>query len=78
LLARSFLTEDLSPVSRNLSQVAAIGLQALNDLKDNRRVSAEEHQRNVESLKAAAKPQAVLLLMVVSPVQKLVEATTIK
>ena len=75
LLARSFLTQDLAPVSRNLSQVAEIGLQALDDLQKNAPVNAELRQRNIEFLKSAAKPQAVLLLMVAPAVELLVQAT---
>lgn len=75
LLARSSLTQDLAPVSRNLSQVAEIGLQALDDLRENRFVSHDARQRNIEILKFAAKPQAVLLLMVAPSVELLVDAT---
>ena len=75
LLARSYLTQDLAPVSRNLAQVAAIGLRALDDLHENRLVNADVRQRNIEFLRVSAKPQAVLLLMVARPVQILVEAT---
>jgi hexosaminidase len=75
LLARSFLTQDLAPLSRNLSQVAEIGLKALDDLKDKRPVGADVRQRNIEFLKASSKPQAVLLLMVAPSVELLVEAT---
>jgi hexosaminidase len=78
LLARSFLTQELAPVSRNLSEVAEVGLRALKDLKENSPVSAGVRQRNIDFLKNSAKPQAVLLLMVVAPVEKLVEATKIK
>jgi hexosaminidase len=65
----------LAPLSRNLSQVAEIGLKALDDLHENRLVSAEERQRNIEFLKSSAKPQAVLLLMVAPSVELLVQAT---
>jgi hexosaminidase len=75
LLARSFLTQDLAPVSRNLSQVAAIGLQALDDLKNNRTVDANQRNRNITFLDDAAKPHAVLLLMVAPSVEALVKAT---
>src|SRR6266581_2914783 len=64
LLSRSFLTQDLAPVSKNLAQVAQIGLQTLDDLHENRLVKAEVRQQNIEFLKSSAKPQAVLLLMV--------------
>jgi hexosaminidase len=75
LLSRSFLTQDLAPVSRNLSRVAEIGLQALDDLHEHRLVNADVRNRNIEFLKSAAKPQAVLLLMVAPAVEELVQAT---
>jgi hexosaminidase len=75
LLARSFLTQDLAPLSRNLAQVAEIGLKALDDLRDKRAVNAAAKQHNIEFLKAASKPQSVLLLMVAPPVELLVEAS---
>jgi hexosaminidase len=78
LLARSFLTQELAPLSRNLSQVAQIGLKALDDLRENRVVNTEERQRNIEFLKSSAKPQAVLLLMVAPSVELLVQATRIQ
>ena len=75
LLKRSFLTVDLAPVSSNLRHVAEIGLQALDDLHENHPVSAELRQANIDFLKSAAKPQAVLLLMPASSVERLVQAT---
>jgi hexosaminidase len=78
LLGRSYLTRDLAPVSRNLSQVAEIGLQTLDDLQENRLVNADMRQRNIEFLKSSGKPQAVLLLMVAPSVEVLVQATRTK
>lgn len=75
LLPQSELTAELVPVSRNLSQVAAMGLQALNDLQNHRAVSAATRQQNIQFLKTAEAPQAVLLLMVAPSVELLVEAT---
>ena len=75
LLKKSYLTQDLAPVSQNLSQVAAIGLQALDDLQEHRFVDRGMRQRNIEFLRSSEKPQAVLLLMVASPVEMLVQAT---
>jgi hexosaminidase len=75
LLERSFLTQDLAPLSRNLARVAEIGLQALDDLRESRPVDADARRKNIEFLKASEKPQAVLLLMVVPSVELLVEAT---
>jgi hexosaminidase len=74
LLKRSYLTQDLAPVSQNLSRVAEIGLQALDDLEKNRTVKAEERQESIDFLESAAKPHAVLLLMVAPSVELLVQA----
>src|SRR5437588_11535721 len=46
LLKRSFLTQDFAPVSRNLAQVAEIGLEALGDLQGNRTDNRDTRQRN--------------------------------
>jgi hexosaminidase len=75
LLARSYLTQELAPVSRNLSQVAEIGLQALSDLQEHRSVSADARQHNIDFLKLSGKAHAVLLLMVAPSVELLVQAT---
>jgi hexosaminidase len=75
LLKRSFLIMDLAPVSSNLRHVAEIGLQTLDDLHKNHLVSAELRQTNIDFLKSAAKPQAVLVLMPAFSVERLVEAT---
>ena len=75
LLARSYLTQELAPVSRSLSRVAEIGLQTLDNLHENRRIDPDLRQRNIEFLKASEEPQAVLLLMVAPSVELLVQAT---
>jgi hexosaminidase len=75
MLKRSFLTQDLAPVSSNLRCIAEIGLQALDDLHEHHSVNADLRQRNIEFLKTAAKPQAVLLLMPASSVERLVQAS---
>lgn len=74
LLARSSLTQDLAPVSCNLSQVAVVGLQALDDLKQDRPFNAEGRNRNIDFLDEAAKPHAVLLLTVAPSVETLAKA----
>ncbi|MHB1936021.1 MAG: family 20 glycosylhydrolase [Acidobacteriaceae bacterium] len=75
LLVKSDLTVDLVPVSRSLAQVATMGLQALDDLQNNRVVGADTRQQNLASLKIAEKPQAVVVDMVVPSVELLVQAT---
>jgi hypothetical protein len=74
MLKRSFLTQDLAPVSSTLRRVAEIGLQALDDLHEHRSVDADSKKQSIEYLESSAKPQAVLLLMPASSVEKLVKA----
>jgi hexosaminidase len=73
-LQHSQLTTELIPVSRTLSQVASIGLQALDNLQNRRHFSNDELKANLQMLEAAAKPEAVLLDMVVPSVKVLVQA----
>jgi hypothetical protein len=54
--------------------VAAIGLEALDDLKNHRVMSAEVREKNLEVLKAAVKPRAVLVDKVAPAVALLVKA----
>ncbi len=75
-LAASDLTVDLIPVSRSLAQVATIGLDALDDLKNHRPMSTGAREKNLALLKAAAKPQAVLMDKVAPAVEVLVMATS--
>jgi hexosaminidase len=75
LLGRSDLTEELIPLSQSLSQVATLGLQALDDLSAHRAVGGDALQKELDLLNAAAKPQAVLLDMVAPSVELLVQAS---
>ena len=75
LLENSDLTAELIPVSRTLSQVAAIGLQALDELRDHHAQDAATLQNNMQILKAAEKPEAVLRDLVVPSVESLEQAT---
>jgi hexosaminidase len=74
VLRASDLMAELVPVSRTLSQVAGIGLQALDDLESHRAPDKETVEKNRQLLEAAAKPQAVLVDMVAPPVQLLLQA----
>jgi hexosaminidase len=75
LLKDSELTAELSNLSHSVSEVAAVGLQALDDLKNHRAVTADARDKNLQLLKAAAKPKAVLLDMAAPSVKVLVEAS---
>lgn len=75
LLQETSLTQELIPVSKSLSQVATIGLQALESLQHDRAVSAESRQKDLELIHSAEEPQAVLLDVVAPSVELLVNAT---
>ena len=74
-LKNSDITAELAPLSHSLSQVATVGLQALDDLKNHHAVSADARDKNLQMLKAAGKPKAVLLDEAVPGVELLVKAS---
>lgn len=78
LLVRSELTFELVSVSHTLSEVAEIGLQALDDLENRRGIDSATLKTKAALLDAAAKPQAVLLDMIAPSVTLLVQATAAK
>jgi hexosaminidase len=73
-LKKSDITAELAPLSQSLSQVAAIGLRALDDLQNRHAPDAVTTQNDTLVLKAAEKPQAVLRDMAVAPVEMLMQA----
>ncbi len=73
-LKNSDITAELAPVSQTLSQVSSIGLRALDDLENHRVADRATTQSDLQTLKSAEKPQAVLRDMIVSPVETLVQA----
>ncbi len=74
-LSRSEITAELLPLSQELSQTASIGLDALDALQNHRSPEAAASQANLQYLKEAEKPKAVLRNMVVPAVELLVKAT---
>jgi hexosaminidase len=73
-LKNSAVTAELSPLSRTVSQISTIGLRALDDLQNHRAPDASANQNDMQTLKAAEKPQAVLRNMIVTPIESLVQA----
>jgi hexosaminidase len=78
LLQKSTLTAELIPVSRALSQAAAIGIEALDDLDNHRAADPAALKKEMDLLEAAAKPQAELVDKVTQSVELLVQATAAK
>jgi hexosaminidase len=71
VLAQSFLLQEDEPISQNLSAVAAAGLQAL-DYIDKAQAPPSDWRAQA-ALDQAKKPVAGLLLMVVPPIEQLVD-----
>ena len=58
-----------------LSEVATIGLRALDDLQNHRPANPDLVASNMQLLKTAEKPEAVLRNMIVAPVEALLQAS---
>jgi hexosaminidase len=71
---QSFLLKEAMPLSQNLSQVATVGLQALDYLDRGERPTEAWITQQTSLLHDAEKQQAQLLLTIVPPVEKLVQA----
>jgi len=74
LLPQSALLQENIPVSQNLSMLSAAGLQALDYLEKGQPEPDLWKTQQLAVIEQANKPTAGLLLMVVTPVQQLVEA----
>ncbi len=73
LLKQSVLLEEDVSISQNLAMVAAAGLQALDYLDRGQAEPELWKTQQLAVIEQAKKPAAGLLLMVVAPVQQLVE-----
>jgi hypothetical protein len=69
------LLQENIPVSQNLSMLSAAGLQALDYLDKGQPEPDLWKSQQMAVIEQAKKPVAGLLLMVVAPVQQLVEAS---
>lgn len=76
VLQGSAITLELVPVSKEIAEVAAIGLRALESLENRRTAAASATANDLEVLKNAEKPKAVLRDMLVAPVEDLVHAAS--
>ncbi len=74
VMARSALLAENAAISRNLSAIAAAGLEALDRLQNTQPRAPGWFERQTALLDRARRPQAELLLSVEAPIRKLVEA----
>jgi len=74
LVAHSFLLKEVLPISQNLSSLATAGLASLDYIEKSEHAPEAWKMEQLKMVEQASKPQAQLLLMVASPIQKLIEA----
>jgi hexosaminidase len=75
MLAKSFLTADLAPLSADLSSLGFAGLFALDYLEKGAPSPAAWRAQQLTAIDLAAAPHGDLLIMVSGPVRQLVEAS---
>jgi len=73
-LQRSFLLQQVEPLSQELAQLGGAGLMALDYLDKGESEPADWQSKQLALIDQAKKPQADLLLMIVPAIQKLIEA----
>jgi hexosaminidase len=74
VLAESFLATEIEPLSRDVSAVAAAGLEALDSLESRRPVPEGWADAQNQLLDRAKPPRAELFIVILDPVRKLVAA----
>ena len=74
VLAASFLATEIEPLSRDVSSVAAAGLEALDSLESRRPVPEGWADAQNQLLDRAKPPRAELFIVILDPVRKLVAA----
>ena len=75
LLQQSFLLLEVAPLSEDLSALGAAGLEALDYLDKSEPSSESWRNQQLTLIERSKTPKANLLLMVVAPVQQLIEAS---
>jgi hexosaminidase len=75
LLQQSFLLLEVTPLSQDLSALGAAGLQALDYLDKSESSSESWRAQQLTLIERSKTTKANLLLMVVAPVQQLIEAS---
>jgi len=75
LLQQSFLLLEVAPLSEDLSALGAAGLEALDYLDKSEPSSESWRNQQLTLIERSKTPRANLLLMVVAPVEQLIEAS---
>ena len=76
LAEKSSLVQEVVPLSQDLSALAIAGLQALDYLDRGEKAPTDWRDQQLSLAQQAIQPRAQLLLMVSSPIQKLIQASS--
>ena len=69
------ILKEIESLSKDLSNISEIGLEAIEHLKNSNHPSAEWITSSLEELKQAKKPRGQVEIMIVAPIKKLVKRT---
>ena len=75
LATKSVMLQEVMPLSRDLSTIAAAGLQALDYLDRGEKAPADWETQQLALVQQAYEPKAQVLLMVAPAIQKLIQAS---
>ncbi|MHB1687864.1 MAG: beta-N-acetylhexosaminidase [Ignavibacteriaceae bacterium] len=75
-IEKSPILKEIESLSKDLSGISLIGLQALEDIKNNKKANADWVQNSLEVIKNAKAPRGQIELMVISPIEKLIKRTS--
>ncbi len=78
LISRSPILKEIRPLSSALSSIASVGLSAVNRIRQNKPGDSSWMYASLAEVKNIASPVADVKLMVVSPIEKLVEYASLK
>lgn len=73
VIRKSPILEEIKPLSAQLSEIATIGLEALKYIRQNNKAADGWVNASLSVLEKAAEPAGEIKLMIVSPIEKLVE-----
>lgn len=78
MLDRSFLLTEDKPVSADLATLASAGLQVIDSLEKRQSLNETWRSEQIAVVQRSLKPRANLVIMVATPIQKLIDAATVQ
>jgi hexosaminidase len=73
LMENNLILKEIEPLAISLNEISAIGLEAINMLKENRKADAGWVAKSLETVKKATTPSGQIEIMITSPIELLVK-----